>query len=100
MELKLNAGDKIKIPDNFNAVIKSGVVIIEENKPKFKKGDFVIGKDGYLPREVKIVKFVSDGKCHYDSNNCCSFEYLRYATDREKQLLLDKLHENGKDWDA
>lgn len=39
MELKLNAGDKIQIPDNCNAVIKSGVVVIEENKPKFNKGD-------------------------------------------------------------
>ena len=25
---------------------------------------------------------------------------VRFATDAEKQFLIDKLHEKGKDWDA
>ena len=41
MELKLNSGDVITIPDDCKAVVKDKVITIEKAVQEFKDGDFV-----------------------------------------------------------
>ncbi len=88
--------------------------------PKFKRGDFLVKE--YFGCESFIVLFDrinENGVIYYnaqyniknntlkikndfgigriDDNIACS---IRIATPEEKQLLLDKMHEQGKDWDG
>ena len=41
MELKLNSGDVITIPDDCKAVIKDKIITVEKEVQEFKDGDFV-----------------------------------------------------------
>lgn len=111
MEIKFKEGDSVNIPENCVAKIVNNVVVFEPKTVKFKKGDFVITKDGLI---MAIFKESIDGEsfCEYfgvgvngdltyfDGEPFGSIENYRLMTDSEKQILLDKLHENGKDWDA
>ena len=80
--------------------------------PKFKRGDFLCrGADW-----IFILDFIDeggvifykalfdvDGKAVFGFNNCgigCFSYNIRLATPEEKQLLLDKMREQGKDWDG
>lgn len=75
-----------------------------EIKPKFKKGDFIY-EDGriMIVREYPNKYFsLCKGSSFYTYGEYgLSFvnSSFRLATESEKQLLIDKLHENGKDWD-
>lgn len=44
MEIKLNAGDRINIPENCKATIEDNQIIIEEQKEDFKDGDVLHSK--------------------------------------------------------
>ena len=113
MELKLNSGDTITIPDGCRAVIKDKIITVEKEVHEFKDGDFVslnsLGakiliiynskKEGYNANchaSVCIDRY----KNYVSYNDCCICDEARIATEEEKQLLLDALHADGKDWDA
>ena len=92
--------------------------IKQPERPKFKRGDFVYSYCNKL-KSYAILLYERE---YIDKNNdlvCdvyCAIGYMgivvsnstkgygmydtRLATDSEKQLLLDKLHEQGKYWDA
>lgn len=104
MEIKLNAGANLVIPDGCKATIKNGVVSIEKDEQEFKKGDFLTTNSGII---FIFDKYVSDE--YFDSlfntyrkeyNKGWAVNKARFATEEEKQILIEKLHEAGKDWDA
>ena len=113
MELKLNSGDLITIPDDCKAVIKDKVITVEKAVQDFNDGDFVYSINNVC-EFVMIYK--SRKECSYAnyhasiymrqcenlvSYNDWSVCYdARIATEEEKQLLIDALHADGKDWDA
>jgi hypothetical protein len=108
MEIILNCGDKINIPDGCKAEIKDGVITIEK---EFKRGDVIVSKID----EILLVTTYD-----FDSNLLTSFVNIdahgnlfnnpyqkwnvshdwRLATDEEKQLLFDKMKEQGLRWNA
>ena len=108
MRIILTCGDKINIPDGCKAEIKDGVITIEK-KPKFKDGDIffndgVIGiyRNGggdrifYHCALMDVRLFLGENKPSYFGWD----EDARFATVEEKQLLLDKLAEQGLRWNA
>ena len=110
MEIKLNAGDRINIPENCQARIEDNQIIIEEKKDEqkdeFKDGDILISKS-----TNNIVIFKNHSKCkpekfesywndYTDDNDewaCVSF---RHATEEERQKFFDKLKANGLRWNT
>ena len=113
MELKLNSGDVITIPDDCKAVIKDKVITVEKAVQDFNDGDFV-----YSINDVCefVMIYKSKKECSYANYHasiyigqyenhvsynawCVGWDY-RIATEEEKQFLLDALHADGKDWDA
>ena len=114
MELKLNSGDVITIPDDCKAAINDKIITVEKAVQEFKDGDFVslntIGGKFLIIYKNKRVDYglyyhaatyngYSENRVvHY--NNWCVYDDARIATEEEKQLLLDALHADGKDWDA
>ena len=113
MELKLNSGDTITIPDDCKAVIKDKIITVEKEVKEFEDGDFV-----YSINDVCefVMIYKSKKECSYANyhasiyigqlenyvayNDWCVCYDARIATEEEKQFLLDALHTNGKDWDA
>lgn len=111
MEIKLNAGDKLNIPENCKATIKDNQIIIEEQKKEFKRGDVIVSKTNEI---LLVITY------NFDSNLLTSFVNIdihgnlfnnpyqrwnvfhdwRLATEEEKQLLFDKMEEQGLRWDA
>ena len=113
MELKLNSGDVITIPDDCKAVIKDKIITVEKEVQEFKDGEFVSLSN--LGAKILII-YKSKKECSYANyhasiymgqrenlvsyNDWCVCYDARLATEEEKQLLLDALHADGKDWDA
>lgn len=105
---------EIKIPEGCKASIdfEKRVVVIEGEKPKFKRGDVLISNYFILPfmgiNENKAILF----NCYYDIKNrkarvtpeikvgCGYFPAYRLATPSEQQLLFDALAKEGKKWNA
>ena len=114
MELKLNSGDVITIPDDCKAVIKDKIITVEKEVHEFKDGDFVSlsnlggnfliiykSKRGFSDAYYHAVTY--NGYCEnpvVSYNDWCVYADARIATEEEKQFLLDALHADGKDWDA
>ena len=114
MELKLNSGDVITIPDDCKAVIKDKIITFEKEVQEFEDGDFVSlsnlggkfliiykSKRGFSDAYYHAVTY--NGYCEnyvVSYNDWCVYDDARIATEEEKQLLLDALHAEGKDWDA
>lgn len=113
MELKLNSGDTITIPDGCRAVIKDKIITVEKEVQEFNDGDFVYSINNVC--EFTMI-YKSKKECSYANyhasiymgqlenyvsyNDWCVCYDARIATEEEKQLLLDALHAEGKDWDA
>ena len=113
MELKLNSGDVITIPDDCKAVIKDKIITVEKEVQEFKDGDFVSLNN--LGAKILII-YKSKKECSYANyhasiyigqlenyvayNDWCVCYDARIATEEEKQALLDAIHADGKDWDA
>lgn len=111
MEIKLSAGDKIQVPANCKATIEDNLIIIEEQKEEFKRGDVIVSKTD----EILLVMTYD-----FDSNLLTSFVNIdvhdnlfnnpyqkwnvchewRLATEEEKQRLFDALKEAGLRWNA
>ena len=114
MELKLNSGDVITIPDDCKAVIKDKIITVEKEVHEFKDGDFVsfnnIGGKFLMIYNSKrgcsstYYHAVTYNGCYENRvvsyNDWCVYDDARIATEEEKQLLLDAIHADGKDWDA
>lgn len=115
MEVKLKAGDSLNIPEGCKAVIKDNVVVFEkekeENKEEFKRGDVIVSKmneillvdrhsfdDRFLRSFVNIKEDRSFCKSSYSLWN--ELHDWRLATEEEKQLLFDKMKEQGLQWNA
>lgn len=114
MELKLNSGDTITIPDGCRAVIKGKIITFEKEVQEFEDGDFVSlsnlggkfliiykSKRGFSDAYYHAVTY--NGYCEnyvVSYNDWCVYDEARIANEEEKQFLLDALHADGKDWDA
>lgn len=112
MKVELQCGDTITIPEGCKAVVKDGSVVFEkEEVQEFKRGDVIVSKID----EILLVTTYD-----FDSNLLTSFVNIdahgnlfnnpyqkwnvyhgwRIATDEEKQLLFDKMKEQGLLWNA
>ena len=111
MEIILNCGDKINVPEGCKAEIKDGVITIEKEEKEFKRGDIIVSK---IDEILLVITY------DFDSNLLTSFVNIdahgnlfnnpyqkwnvshdwRLATDEEKQLLFDKMKEQGLRWNA
>ena len=113
MELKLNSGDVITIPDDCKAVIKDKIITVEKAVQEFKDGDFVSlndlgakilmiykSKKEWYHADCHVSVCIDRRKNYVSYNDCCVCDDARIATEEEKQFLLDALHSDGKDWDA
>ena len=114
MELKLNSGDVITIPDNCKAVVKDKIITVEKEVQEFNDGDFVATKNyrgkflmiynserGNSSAYYHAATYNEYYECRVVSYNDWCFCYdFHIATEGEKQLLLDALDADGKDWDA
>lgn len=106
MKVELQAGDKIAIPDGCKATIKDGNVIFEKEVQEFKDGDVLCSV--YSGTMVIFKEKEKDGSryfySHYNadrsSNKCWNSAAFRHATEEEKQLLFDKMKEQGLKWNA
>lgn len=115
MEIKLQCGDTIAIPDGCKAIVKDGSVVIEKEVQEFKDGDILAYVDDTEYPCPFIYKNTDKKGFHsyyvgLDIGNrlsiCDKPSYhwgsgtLRYATEEEKQELFDKMKEQGLKWNA
>ena len=113
MEVKLESGDTITIPDGCRAVIKGKIITVEKEIQEFKDGDFCTVKTSYGNYIFIFKSNKYDDIVYYYSISLSGFRQHLYnssclvpkdgislSTKEEKQLLLDALHAEGKDWDA
>lgn len=100
-------GNPIPIPPGHTAKIENNTVIFEPKTAKFKEGDFVFATgdlgDSLLiysgvDSNVIFQLFIDSGSTYFGGYT--NLDLVRLMTDSEKQILLEKLHEAGKDWDA
>ena len=120
MKVELQSGDRITIPEGCKAIVKDGSVVFEkeEKEQKFKDGDvltsrfdnkivFIFREDESKQKDNRNGYYV----CHTadyvidlstkDSLSFCGYKKeARLATDKEKQLLFDKMKEQGLQWNA
>lgn len=115
MEIILNCGDKINIPNGCTAEIKDGVITIEKEGEKFKNGDIL----AYVGCTDNTSTFIYKGEDENGSHkyhagitiyNKLSIsddrvdrwgrKEVRLATEEEKQFLFKKMAEQGLRWNA
>jgi len=114
MKVELQCGDTIAIPEGCKAVIKGGKVVFEKEQT-FKDGDILTTAYPLYPDCPFIYKGTDEDNFHQfyigvDCSGCIIIsDYedkrwgngtLRYATEEEKQLLFDKMKEQGLRWNA
>lgn len=113
MKVELQISDTIAIPEGCKAIVKDGSVVFEREQ-KFKDGDVLVSNNKY-ERFPFIFKgddnkgfhkfYVRLGYCGHliickeDVERCGNSE-LSLATEEEKQLLFDKMKEQGLRWNA
>ena len=114
MKVELQCGDTITIPEGCKATIKDGSVVFEREQ-KFKDGDILAYAD-YSNYPCPFIYKDTDARGLYQfyvGVNCVDEIYLsddvekrwgngalRHATEEEKQLLFDKMKEQGLRWNA
>lgn len=114
MKVDFQCGDTITIPEGCKAVVKDGSVVFEKEQ-KFKDGDILAIADYVKATHPFIYKCTRDNGFHsfyiglaaYNQLTICdnpNYNWgngvLRYATEDEKQLLFDKMKEQGLLWNA
>lgn len=110
MKVELQCGDTIAIPEGCKAVIKDGCVVFEKEEKievqKFKDGDVLCS---FYNDTMVIFKDVNKNvrdyfDSHYNnkdfSDKLWHSASFRHATDEEKQVLFDKMKEQGLRWNA
>lgn len=120
MKVELQIGDTIAIPEGCKAIVKDGSVVFEREKEdkEFKDGDILIDDRKLSEFPCKIIMIYKGTKskegcyeCYIFRNlmgslviskGCCSSEFvkIRHATEEEKQILFDKMKEQGLRWNA
>lgn len=106
MEIKLNAGDKINIPENCKATIKDNLIIIEEKQEEFKDGDILhsIQTDRILIFKKHNLECNEKFSCYYNNLDVDNFDWacgaFRHATGKEKRAFFDDLKAKGLRWNA
>ena len=118
MEIKLQCGDTIAIPDGCKAIVKDGNVIFEKEEQEFKDGDvltsrfdnkivFIFKEDELKQKDNKnnyYVCYTADRVINVPTKGSLFFcglkKDVRHATEEEKQLLFDKMKEQGLLWNA
>lgn len=113
MKLELQCGDTITIPEGCKAQINGNEVVIEkeEKEEDFKRGDILVSlsneiilvdeydfKGGHLYSFVNVDKYGKLYKEPYFRWN--ELHDWRLATEEEKQLIFDKMKEQGLWWNA
>ena len=104
-------GEMKDLHDNFLTAAEQ--FLEKQKEPKFKAGDFLFEdySTGFLfifngiincRSEISCPVSILDGSFSFNKKDhtFVNFKKVRFATEAEKQLLIDKLHENGKDWNA
>lgn len=110
MKVKFKCGDSITIPKGCKAIVKGKSVVFDkeekEELQEFKDGDVL---HSTLDDLMLIFKATHNhARSYFDShyNNKGSgdehwnIEFFRHATEEEKQLLFDKMKEQGLCWNA
>lgn len=108
MKVKFKCGDSITIPKGCKAIVKGRSVVFEkeekEEVQEFKDGDVL---RSICDHEVLIFKKNTCSEyfsSHYNysgkDNNMWLIDAFRHATEEEKQLLFDKMKEQGLQWNA
>lgn len=114
MEIKFKQGDRITIPEGCKATIDGNEVVIEKKDIKFKDGDILTSKSGFLRCPFIFKGYDDKGFYKFYAGIACGETLavcggdnerwgnsdLSYATDEEKQLLFDKMTEKGLRWNA
>ena len=114
MEILLKQGDRLPIPEGCKAVIEGNLLLIEKKEPEFRDGDILacneeFGRCPFIFKgydEKGFSKFYTgigyggDLIISTSSNDRWGKSELSYATDEEKQLLFDKMKEQGLRWNA
>ena len=115
MKVELQCGDKITIPEGCKAIVKDGCIEIEKVQD-FKDGDILVVTENGRRYNVFIYKNTDEYSFHsfyigvntensiiiskFPEQRWCNDDLLDYATDKEKQLLFDKMKEKGLQWNA
>ena len=114
MKVELQCGDTITIPKGCKATIKDGSVVFEKVQ-EFEDGDILVTTIGNKRCNAFIYKGTDKNGFHsyyagIDSSkqlfistspsNRWDNSNLSYATEDEKQLLFDKMKEQGLRWNA
>lgn len=114
MKVELQCGDTIAIPDGCKATIKDGNVIFEREQ-EFEDGDVLAYKNSSSNTFPFIYKDTDEDGFYIfyvgvdcseniqlldDADNRWGNAPLRHATEEEKQLLFDKMKEQGLRWNA
>ena len=103
MKVELQCGDTITIPDGCKAIVKDGSVVFEK---EFEDGDVLCSVYSttiviFKEEEKKGSKyFLSHYNSDLSSDKGWNSAAFRYATEEEKQLLFDKMKEQGLQWNA
>ena len=113
MKVELQCGDTIAIPNGCKAIVKDGSVVFEKaGKSKdFNRGDILVDRHNYimLVDNYDIVEDYLYSFVHIDSfgvlskepyRQWCERSDFRLATEEERQLLFDKMKEQGLQWNA
>lgn len=114
MKVKLKCGDTITIPEGCKAIVKDGSIVIEKVQG-FKDGDILVSTANGIRHNAFIYKGEDKkgshsyyigidicGQLSFDKYLSCRWgnHDLSYATEEEKQLLFDKMKEQGLKWNA
>ena len=122
MEIELQCGDSITIPEGCRAQINGNEVVIEKEKKEevqeFKDGDVLTS---LFDNKVVFIFKEDESKQKYNENGyyvCHTADYVidvstkdslffcghkkdvRLATEKEKQFLFAKMKEQGLKWNA
>lgn len=101
MKVELQCGDAIAIPDGCKAIVKDGCVVFEKD---FKDGDVLhsIYDDLMLiyKESHSSESFNSHFNMRHTYNKGWNMHSFRHASEEEKQLLFDKMKEQGLKWNA
>ena len=114
MKVELQCGDTITIPEGCKATIRDGSVAFEKDQD-FKDGDVLVLVVNGKRCNAFIYKSTDKRGFHYyyvgldvynqisiseSPSNRWSNNDLSYSTEEEKQLLFDKMEEQGLKWNA
>jgi len=117
MKVELQCGDTITIPEGCKAIVKGKSVVFEkeEKVQDFKDGDILVAVVDGKRRNAFIYKSTDAAGFHLfyaginadgnllindSSNGRWGCQILSYATEEEKQLLFDKMEEQGLQWNT